>query len=117
MLAVFQPHGYGPLRFLRAELVDAFTRSLRPQDRLWFLDVFFAGGSVVRDISSAEVAAEIAGARHAASREALAGELAAAARPGDLVLVMGARDPSLGDLARAILAALQEPVSGAGAVR
>lgn len=117
VLAVFQPHGYGPLRFLRAELVDAFTRSLRPQDRLWFLDVFFAGGSVVRDISSAEVAAEIAGARHAASREALAGELAAAARPGDLVLVMGARDPSLGDLARAILAALQKPVSGAGAVR
>jgi len=32
--------------------------------------------------------------------------VAAEARPGDLVLVMGARDPSLTALAREILAAL-----------
>ncbi len=121
VLAVFQPHGYGPLRFLRAELVEAFARVLRPQDRLWFLEVFFAGGSAVRDISSAEVVAEIAAAGAAAgfapSREALIAALSAEARPGDLVLVMGARDPSLGGLARRILAALQEPLSGPGAVR
>ncbi len=34
--------------------------------------------------------------------------IAEEARPGDLVLVMGARDPSLSELARAILAALQQ---------
>lgn len=110
VLTVFQPHGFGPLRFLRTEFVETFVRVLRPQDRLWFLDVFFAGGSVTRDISSAEVVAEIAGrgspAEHAPSREALITALAATAQDGDLMLIMGARDPSLGELARAILAAL-----------
>jgi UDP-N-acetylmuramate--alanine ligase len=110
VLAVFQPHGFGPLRFLRAEFVDLFSGLQRPQDRLWFLDVYFAGGTVVRDISSEAVVAEIAArgssADHAPSRESLIATLAATAREGDLVLVMGARDPSLTDLAKSILAAL-----------
>ena len=42
----------------------------------------------------------------AASRGELVERVAGEARPGDLVLVMGARDPSLTDLARRILAAL-----------
>ena len=41
-----------------------------------------------------------------ASRADLAVQVARQAREGDLVLVMGARDPSLTDLARAILQAL-----------
>ena len=110
VLAVFQPHGYGPLRFLHAEFVETFSRVMRPQDRLWFLDVFFAGGTVTRDISAAEVVAEIAarGARanFAPSREELIAALAGEAKPDDLLLVMGARDPSLGELAKDVLAAL-----------
>jgi UDP-N-acetylmuramate--alanine ligase len=110
VLAVFQPHGYGPMRFLRADFVAAFGAELRPQDRLWLLDIFYAGGTATRDIASSDVAAEIARAGvqagFAASREALVAELCACARAGDLVLVMGARDPSLGALARSILAAL-----------
>ncbi|NTV75063.1 MAG: UDP-N-acetylmuramate--alanine ligase, partial [Holophaga sp.] len=113
VLAVFQPHGFGPLRFLRNEFVQAFAEGLRPGDLLWMLDVFYAGGTVNRDISSAEVVAEIAakGARafHAPSREWLVETLAAAARPGDLVLIMGARDPSLTDLAKAVSSALALP--------
>jgi UDP-N-acetylmuramate--alanine ligase len=112
VLAVFQPHGYGPMRFLRADFVAAFAAELRPQDRLWLLDIFYAGGTAAKDLSSAEVAAEIAArgvdARFAASREALAAALAAEARPGDLILVMGARDPSLTGLARDILCALSK---------
>jgi UDP-N-acetylmuramate--alanine ligase len=110
VLAVFQPHGYGPLRFLRADFVAAFAAELRPADRLWLLEVFYAGGSATRDISSADVVADLRGAgvqaRFAASREALVAELAGAAEAGDLILVMGARDPSLTELARDILDAL-----------
>jgi UDP-N-acetylmuramate--alanine ligase len=110
VLAVFQPHGYGPMRFLRADFVAAFAAELRPQDRLWLLDIFYAGGTATRDIASADVAAEIArtGVRadFAASRAILVAELCACARAGDLVLVMGARDPSLSALAGSILAAL-----------
>ncbi len=88
----------------------AFAAELDPQDRLWLLDVFYPGGTTTRDISSGEVAEEIA--RHgvqaalAPSRDWLTAELAAQARPGDLVLVMGARDPTLTGFARGILAAL-----------
>ena len=107
VLAVFQPHGFGPLKFLRTDFVEAFVRELAPSDRLWFLEVFYAGGTASRDISSAEVIADIAArgvaAELAPTREWLVERLAREAKPGDLILVMGARDPSLTDLARAIL--------------
>ena len=110
ILAIFQPHGFGPLKFLRADFVVAFASGLAPVDRLWFLDVFYAGGTAARDISSAEVIADLTArgvaAELAPSREWLVARLAAEARPGDLILVMGARDPSLTDLARAILQTL-----------
>ncbi len=110
VLAIFQPHGFGPLKFLRADFVEAFVAELASRDSLWFLDVFYAGGAALRDISSAEVAADIAArgasAEYAPSRTWLVERLAAEAKAGDLVLVMGARDPSLTDLAREILEAL-----------
>jgi len=110
VLAIFQPHGFGPLKFLRADFVEAFAMELRPQDRLWFLDVFYAGGTAARDITSAEVIADIAArgvtADWAPSREWLVERLVPEAKAGDLILLMGARDPSLTDLAKAILKAL-----------
>ncbi len=114
VLAMFQPHGFGPTRFLRDDLVAMFTDSLRPQDVLWLPEIFYAGGTVTRDISAGDITAAVAGggrdARFCPDRADLPAAIAAEARPGDLVLVMGARDPSLTDLARAILAAL--PAAG-----
>lgn len=110
VLAVFQPHGFGPLKFLRSEFVEAFAAELAPEDRLWFLEVFYAGGTASKDITSAEVVAEIAArgvaAEAAPTREWLVARLAAEAREGDLILVMGARDPSLTEFARAIIESL-----------
>jgi len=111
VLAVYQPHGFGPTRFLRADFVKTFSSALAPDDRLWLLEIFYAGGTAQRDFSAADIAAEIAacgrGAEFAASREKLIARVAAEARAGDLVLVMGARDPSLTELGKAILAALE----------
>jgi UDP-N-acetylmuramate--L-alanine ligase len=111
VLAIYQPHGYGPTRFLRRDFVTTFTRELGPDDLLWMLEVFYAGGTATRDFSAADIVAEIGAlgttAEFAASREGLVARIAETARPGDLVLVMGARDPSLSDLARTILAALK----------
>ncbi len=110
ILAVFQPHGFGPLRFLRADLAAMFAAELGPQDRLWLLEAHYAGGTAVRDVSSADLAADLQAlgpvARFAPAREDLVAEIAAEARSGDLVLVMGARDPSLTVLAQQLLAAL-----------
>ena len=107
VLAVFQPHGFAPTRFNRKEFVEAFSAGLRPQDRLWMLDIYYAGGTAAKDICSADLVAGIAArgasAELAPARDWLVARLASEAREGDTVLVMGARDPSLTDLARAIL--------------
>jgi UDP-N-acetylmuramate--alanine ligase len=113
VLAVFQPHGYGPTRFLWKDFVETFATSLGREDRLWMLEVFYAGGTAKRDFSAAEIVAEIAArgakAEFAASRPRLIERLAAEAREGDLIIVMGARDPSLTDLAHQVLAAVAYP--------
>jgi UDP-N-acetylmuramate--alanine ligase len=115
VLAIYQPHGYGPTRFLRPDLVESFAGVLGAEDRLWMLEVFYAGGTARRDFSAADIVAEVAArgrrAAFAASRDELASAVAVEARPGDLILVMGARDPSLTDLARAILGAIEAKAS------
>jgi UDP-N-acetylmuramate-alanine ligase len=111
VLAIYQPHGYGPTRFLRRDFVTTFSRELGGDDRLFMLEVFYAGGTATRDFSAADIVAEIAAsgaqAEFAPSRDWLVARIAEGARAGDLVLVMGARDPSLSELARAILAAVE----------
>jgi UDP-N-acetylmuramate--alanine ligase len=112
VLAVYQPHGYGPTRFLRDDFVRSFSGALAAEDWLWMLEIFYAGGTAQRDFSAADIVAEIAArgrhAEFAPSREWLVERIAAEAREGDLVLVMGARDPTLTELARRMVAALGE---------
>ena len=110
VLAVYQPHGFGPLRFLCTELVETFAAELDPGDRLWMLEAFYAGGTTTRDISSADLVVDLLAkgcpATFAHNRAALVEDLVREACPGDLVLIMGARDPSLTELGREILTRL-----------
>ena len=80
VLAIYQPHGYGPTRFLRRDFVTTFSRELGPDDRLFMLEVFYAGGTATRDFSSADIVAEIAtlgtNAEFAPSRDWLVGRVA-----------------------------------------
>jgi UDP-N-acetylmuramate--alanine ligase len=109
VVAIFQPHGYGPARFLRPELATLVPALLRRQDRFCYAEVFYVGGTVAKDVSSRMLAADLPpalGCGYAPDHEAAQRWAVAEARPGDTVLVMGARDPDLPRLARAILAAL-----------
>jgi len=114
VFAVFQPHGFGPLRFMQEELVEVLSRVPRAEDRVFLLPVYYAGGTAQRDISSADVATRlVAKGRQAEapeSRDACLALLRAQATAGDLVLVMGARDPSLPAFARAVA----EATAGSG---
>jgi UDP-N-acetylmuramate--alanine ligase len=113
ILVVFQPHGFGPTRFLRADLVEAFCQALNANDRLWLLEIFYAGGTVTRDLSAADLVQDLRArgvqAEFAAGgRAALAERLAETAKPGDLILIVGARDPTLTELGHAALARIQD---------
>lgn len=108
LLVLFQPHGYGPLRTMRRELVEAFARGLSPEDVLVLPDPAYFGGTVTRDVTSADIVADVAAvgrdARYIADRAEGANLIADMARSGDRVIVMGARDDTLSQLAGDILA-------------
>jgi UDP-N-acetylmuramate--alanine ligase len=102
LLVLFQPHGFGPARFLRPELRQLWPALLRPQDKLCYPEIYYAGGTVAQDISSKDLAADVRGAAYAADHPAAVAWAAEQAGPDDTILILGARDPRLGDLARAI---------------
>ena len=75
-------------------------------------EIFYAGGTASRDISSSEITEAVCArgvpAIFRRTRDELVGPIVAEAQSGDLVLVMGARDPSLTGFARTILRRLEE---------
>ena len=82
---------------------------LRPQDRFCYAEIFYAGGTVAKDISSRMLADDLPAALncgYARDHEAVRQWVVSEARPGDTVLIMGARDPDLPRLARAVLSSL-----------
>jgi UDP-N-acetylmuramate--alanine ligase len=109
VVAVFQPHGFGPARFLRPDLEALVPGVLRPADRFCYAEIFYAGGTVAKDISSRLLAADLPpalGCGYAADHDAVRRWIVAEAKPGDTVLILGARDPDLPKLARSVFAAL-----------
>ena len=114
VIAIFQPHGFGPARFLRAELRALVPRLLRSQDRFCYAEIFYGGGTVARDISGKMLADDLPpelGCGYADDHDAVVRWVAREARKGDTVLLMGARDPDLFRLARAIFRALDDPTA------
>ena len=107
LLILFQPHGYGPLKVMRRELTVMFAHDLGPHDVLVVPDPVYQGGTVAREVTSADIVVEIvaagADARHIPERAAAAAALVAEARPGDRIVVMGARDDTLSLLAADML--------------
>jgi UDP-N-acetylmuramate--alanine ligase len=106
VFAVFQPHGFGPTRFLKDDLVEVFAQFIRATDEVSFLPIFYAGGAVKKDISSGELPDRLAKrgvrSRTPQSRAELMAGLKQSVRPGDVVILMGARDPALSFLAQEI---------------
>lgn len=106
----FQPHGYGFLKVVGAELGQSFAEHLGPDDILYMVEPFYAGGTVDRSVGSAQVVADIVArgkkARLMDGREAVKAAILAACQPGDRIVVMGARDDSLSAFACDILATI-----------
>ena len=110
VIALFQPHGYGPLRQMGRELADVFARLLGPEDLTILCDPVYFGGTVDRSEGSERIVRLIGEAGGAAeyvpTREACGDRIARIARPGDRVVIMGARDDTLTVFARDLLARL-----------
>lgn len=110
VIAFFQPHGYGPLRQMGAELAETFARELGPDDLTVMCDPVYYGGTVDRSEGTGRIidliTAAGGAAEHIPSREDCGARIVALARPGDRIVVMGARDDTLTLFARDLLASL-----------
>jgi UDP-N-acetylmuramate--alanine ligase len=118
LLALFHPHGFAPMKLVGRDIMDEAAHVLGPEDVLYVPPIYYAGGTADQSVSSKDLVAHLNAQRGAGrvpenpagiapeSKDAALAAVAAAARPGDVVLSMGARDPALGDFAKRLLAAI-----------
>src|SRR6476469_8353932 len=110
LLIMFQPHGYGPLAKMGEPLAETLAEEMAPDDRLYLPDPVYQGGTVDKSRGSDWLAGEVAKhgkhADHIPERARITDALVEAARPGDRILIMGARDDTLIDFARDLVTRL-----------
>ena len=107
VIAWFQPHGYGPLKFMHKELIHEVLKTLRSNDLFVLSDVYYAGGTVTKEVTSEMVANELKrfspNILYFANRDEFIPYLNKNSKEGDIILTMGARDPNLPQFAQRIL--------------
>jgi UDP-N-acetylmuramate--alanine ligase len=100
---VFQPHGFGPLKFMFDDLKEMFAKTLREEDKLYLLPTFYAGGTADKSVDSDKMADELGDKNRfifVESREKLSEILKKSVKENESVLICGARDNSLAVLAK-----------------
>jgi UDP-N-acetylmuramate--alanine ligase len=106
LVAWLQPHGYAPTKFLRIEFVEEIAMALRPQDEIWMSEIFYAGGTTTKDISSNDLIRDLkakgANAFFVENRNDLVPAIRSHLTADCVLLLMGARDPSLETFASSV---------------
>ena len=110
VVAWFQPHGYGPTRFLRNDFVKEIAAALRPQDEIWMSEIFYAGGTAVKDISANDLINDIKALGKNAYFVEDRNNFLETVRPhlseSSVLLLMGARDPGLEAFSKSVFDSL-----------
>lgn len=103
LFVIFRPHGYGPMIMFRSHLAETFSAILSENDRIFFLDIYDTGGTANRSIHSADLVSDLCArslnAQYIPDPNKIIPQLESELRDGDTVVIMGARDPFLGDYA------------------
>ncbi len=109
-IVIWRPHGYGPLRSMLDDLTETFARLCGPDDRVLLLPVYDAGGTADRstgvDLLVDRLAARDVPVSYVATHDEAVALASGEAQTGDVIIVMGARDPDLPELAARIVAAV-----------
>jgi UDP-N-acetylmuramate--alanine ligase len=110
LLVMFQPHGYGPLRHMKDAFIECFVRELGASDVLIMPDPVYFGGTVDRSVTSRDIVCGVQARGRSAyvfrDRAPCGDKLVELARPGDRIVVMGARDDTLSQFAADLLVRL-----------
>ena len=110
LLILFQPHGFGPLKLMKSEFIDGFAGLMREDDVLLMPEPVYYGGTTDRSVGSEDIASGVrAAGRQAealATRADCGDRIVEIAKPGDRIIVMGARDDTLSTFAAELLGRL-----------
>lgn len=110
LLILFQPHGFGPLKLMKSEFIEGFAGLMREDDVLLMPEPVYYGGTTDRSVGSEDIASGVrAAGRQAealATRADCGDRIVEIARPGDRIIVMGARDDTLSSFAAELLGRL-----------
>ncbi len=111
LIMMFQPHGFNPMRLMGKQIIDEFCAQMDNEDILLMPEIYFAGGSVTRDISSLDLInyalSKGKQAHYFATRDEVKQFILQTARPGDRIIIMGARDNSLPQFCKTVLEELK----------
>jgi len=99
---IFQPHGFGPTRQMKKEYIEIFIKNLRSSDHLILLPIYYAGGSVAKDISSRDIVDEISIAGRSAEVIEDRNSVLNRIKEWQTYVVFGARDDTLADFTKQI---------------
>lgn len=106
VIAWFQPHGYAPTKFLRDDFAEEIAKALRSQDEIWMSEIFYAGGTTTKDISANDLINDLkargANAYFVENRNDLVKAARSHLSDNCVLLLMGARDPSLEQFAKEV---------------
>lgn len=107
LLVVFQMHGYGPLKLMRKELIEAFKKYLSPEDGILMPEVLYLGGTADRSYTARifveDLNANGMNANWFDNRDEIIQAVSDIAEEGDRIVIMGARDDTLPEFAKAVL--------------
>jgi len=106
VIAWFQPHGFKPTKFLRDDFVKEIGAVLRPQDEIWMSEIYYAGGTAVKDISAGDLIGDLRrngkNAFFVADRNQFLEQVRPHLSDNCVLLLMAARDPSLAAFAQQV---------------
>ncbi|WP_428897210.1 UDP-N-acetylmuramate--alanine ligase [Parelusimicrobium proximum] len=113
VFAFFQPHAFASIKLLSADFIAEISDGVRAEDRFYLTEVYYPGGTIPEGVSAEIVYKGLKDKNHenvfySPCREDLAEKIISEAQKGDIILVLGARDPSLTRFAKDMLIKISE---------
>jgi UDP-N-acetylmuramate--alanine ligase len=110
LIIMFQMHGFGPLKLMYDPLMQTFLSNMSAEDILIMPEVYYAGGTADKSVTAKDFIGDLAknglNAHWFETRAETWPFITNQAKPGDRIIIMGARDDTLSDFAKDILAAI-----------
>ena len=96
LILMYQPHGFAPTRQHKDEFIDVFAKHLSADDLFYMPEILYFGGTVEKDISSADIIKPLQEkglqAYYLPSKDDVKNEILKQTLSGDTICIMGARD-------------------------